>query len=33
VAGDIRENVISVLTQTLDAIKKKVTQKTEYFMD
>ena len=30
---DIRENVISVLTQTLDAIKKKVTQKTEYFMD
>ena len=33
VAGDIRENVISVLTQTLDAIKKTVTQKTEYFMD
>jgi len=33
VAGDIRENVISVLTHTLDAIKKKVTQKTEYFMD
>ncbi|MGD9134125.1 MAG: molybdenum cofactor biosynthesis protein MoaE [Desulfobacterales bacterium] len=33
VAGDIRENVISVLTQTLDAIKKKVTKKTEYFME
>jgi molybdopterin synthase catalytic subunit len=33
VAGDIRENVISVLTQTLDAIKKTVTKKTEYFMD
>jgi molybdopterin synthase catalytic subunit len=33
VAGDIRENVISVLSETLDAIKKKVTQKTEYFME
>jgi molybdopterin synthase catalytic subunit len=30
VAGDIRENVISVLSETLDAIKTKVTKKTEY---
>ena len=30
VAGDIRENVISVLKETLDAIKTKVTEKTEY---
>jgi molybdopterin synthase catalytic subunit len=33
VAGDIRENVISVLSETLDAIKEKVTKKTEYFME
>jgi molybdopterin synthase catalytic subunit len=33
VAGDIRENVISVLKETLDAIKTKVTKKTEYFME
>ncbi len=33
VAGDIRENVISVLKETLDAIKTKVTEKTEYFME
>jgi molybdopterin synthase catalytic subunit len=33
VAGDIRENVIAVLTETLDAIKKKVTKKTEYFLE
>ena len=33
VAGDIRENVISVLRETLDAIKTKVTEKTEYFKE
>jgi molybdopterin synthase catalytic subunit len=33
VAGDIRENVISVLKETLDAIKTKVTEKTEYIME
>ena len=33
VAGDIRENVISVLKETLDAIKTEVTEKTEYFME
>ena len=33
VAGDIRENVISVLRETLDAIKSKVTQKTEYLKE
>ena len=33
VAGDIRENVIAVLTDTLNAIKSTVTQKTEYFTD
>jgi molybdopterin synthase catalytic subunit len=33
VAGDIRENVIAVLTETLDLIKSTVTQKTEYFCD
>ena len=33
VAGDIRENVISVLKETLDAIKRQVTQKTEFFTD
>ncbi|MBW2489586.1 MAG: molybdenum cofactor biosynthesis protein MoaE [Deltaproteobacteria bacterium] len=32
VAGDIRENVISVLNNTLNAIKTSVTSKTEYFM-
>ena len=32
VAGDIRENVIAVLRDTLDAIKKTVTSKTEYFL-
>ena len=32
VAGDIRENVISVLKETLDAIKTTVTSKTEYFV-
>jgi len=31
VAGDIRENVIRVLTDTLNAIKSTVTHKTEYF--
>lgn len=31
VAGDIRENVISVLSDTLNAIKATVTAKTEYF--
>ena len=33
VAGDVRENVISVLKETLDAIKTKVTEKTEYIME
>jgi molybdopterin synthase catalytic subunit len=33
VAGDIRENVISVLSETLDAIKTKVTKKTEYLKE
>jgi molybdopterin synthase catalytic subunit len=33
VAGDIRENVISVLKETLDAIKMQVTAKTEYFAE
>ena len=31
VAGDIRERVISALTDTLNAIKSTVTAKTEYF--
>jgi molybdopterin synthase catalytic subunit len=31
VAGDIRENVISALTDTLNAIKATVTSKTEFF--
>ena len=31
VAGDIRENVINVLTDTLNAIKSSVTLKTEFF--
>ena len=32
VAGDIRENVIAVLTDTLNLIKSTVTSKTEYFV-
>jgi molybdopterin synthase catalytic subunit len=32
VAGDIRENVIAVLSDTLDAIKTEVTHKTQYFI-
>ena len=31
VAGDIRENVLSTLEKTLNAIKSTVTSKTEYF--
>ncbi len=31
VAGDVRENVISVLHETLDQIKTTVTEKTEFF--
>jgi molybdopterin synthase catalytic subunit len=31
VAGDIRKNVISTLTDTLNAIKTTVTSKTEFF--
>ncbi len=31
VAGDIRENVIATLSDTLDAIKTTVTHKTEFF--
>ena len=33
VAGDVRENVIAVLTDTLEAIKGKITRKTEHFDD
>ena len=32
VAGDIRENVIAVLTETLNDIKSTVTNKTEYYL-
>ena len=32
VAGDLRENVIAVLKDTLNAIKTTVTQKTEIFI-
>ena len=32
VAGDIRENVTTVLSDTLNAIKSTVTQKTEFFL-
>jgi molybdopterin synthase catalytic subunit len=32
VAGDIRENVIAVLTETLNLIKSTVTNKTEYYV-
>ena len=31
VAGDIRENVIATLSDTLNAIKATVTSKTEFF--
>ena len=31
VAGDIRENVIAVLSETLNLIKSTVTDKTEFF--
>ena len=31
VAGDIRDNVIKVLEDTLNAVKKTVTTKTEYY--
>lgn len=32
VAGDVRENVIMVLSETLNAIKSTVTTKTEFFL-
>jgi molybdopterin synthase catalytic subunit len=32
VAGDVRENVIDVLSATLDEIKNTVTRKTEFFV-
>jgi molybdopterin synthase catalytic subunit len=32
VAGDIRENVIPVLYDTLNAIKTTVTEKTEFYL-
>jgi len=32
VAGDIRENVIAALEETLNAIKETVTAKTEFFV-
>lgn len=33
VAGDIRENVIASLTDTLNAVKSSVTSKTEFFTE
>ena len=33
VAGDIRENVLAVLGETLNEIKTTVTQKTEFYAD
>jgi len=33
VAGDIRENVLATLENTLNAIKTTVTRKTEFFKD
>ena len=33
VAGDIRENVIAVLTDTLNLIKTTVTEKAEYYLE
>ena len=33
VAGDIRENVLAVLGETLNEIKTNVTQKTEFYAD
>jgi molybdopterin synthase catalytic subunit len=32
VAGDLRDHVIPVLKETLNAIKKRVTRKTEHFL-
>jgi molybdopterin synthase catalytic subunit len=32
VAGDVRENVIAVLDDTLNAVKTSVTQKKEFFV-
>jgi molybdopterin synthase catalytic subunit len=32
VAGDVRENVIAILEETLNAIKTTVTSKTEFFI-
>lgn len=32
VAGDIREHVIAALTDTLNAVKSKVTRKTQFFI-
>jgi hypothetical protein len=32
VAGDLRDHVIPVLEDTLNAIKKRVTRKTVYFI-
>ena len=31
VAGDFRENVLSCMTRLIDAVKQRVTTKTEYF--
>ncbi|MBW1696541.1 MAG: molybdenum cofactor biosynthesis protein MoaE [Deltaproteobacteria bacterium] len=33
VAGDIRENVLPVLKDTLEAIKTTATEKVEYYLD
>jgi molybdopterin synthase catalytic subunit len=32
VAGDVRDNVIAVLSDTLNELKKTVTHKTEFFV-
>jgi molybdopterin synthase catalytic subunit len=32
VAGDIRENVIAALTDTLNLVKTTVTEKTEFYV-
>ena len=33
VAGDVRENVIAALEETLNTIKTTVTSKTEFFIE
>ena len=33
VAGDVRENVTTVLKETLEAVKTRITKKTEFFAE